>query len=128
MCSDFGKASMLIRVELPVVVKPQILSKKALVNEGIESLIIYGKVPKSDNIIHVIVTVIYTSLLVIFKLWIFLFLPNKRNRSPDNRVINAEIKILFATSSRYAKPAKPAKSMKNDSIIKTRLIPPSTKR
>ncbi len=44
-CSDLGKASMLIRVELPVVVNPQTLSKKASVKEGIAPPIRKGSVP-----------------------------------------------------------------------------------
>ena len=42
---DRGKASMLSNVELPVVVKPQMDSKKALVNEGMAPLSRKGSVP-----------------------------------------------------------------------------------
>lgn len=48
---------MLIRVELPVVVKPHMLSKKAFAKEGIAPLSIKGRVPNSASISQAMVTV-----------------------------------------------------------------------
>ena len=55
--SDLGNASMLSSVELPVVVKPHILSKKAFVKEGIAPLSKKGSVPNSASISQAMVTV-----------------------------------------------------------------------
>jgi hypothetical protein len=42
---DFGRDSMSVRIDAPVVVKPETDSKKALKNEGIEREMRYGADP-----------------------------------------------------------------------------------
>jgi hypothetical protein len=48
----FGTISISVNIEAPVVENPDIVSKKASVNDGIELLIIKGSVPKNDITIH----------------------------------------------------------------------------
>jgi hypothetical protein len=54
----FGKDSTSVRMVAPVVVKPDMVSKKASVKEGIVPLIRKGKVPKSEITIQVDPTII----------------------------------------------------------------------
>jgi hypothetical protein len=62
---EYGSISTSFRIEAPVVVKPDADSKKALINDGMVSLIRYGSDPKSENKIQAIVTVRKESLLLI---------------------------------------------------------------
>jgi len=45
---DFGSPSILVRIDAPVVENPEIVSKKALVNDGIEPEMTNGRHPNSD--------------------------------------------------------------------------------
>ena len=56
-CSDFGNTSIFSSVELPVVVNPHMLSKKASVKFGMAPLIRNGSVPNSTIANQVDVTV-----------------------------------------------------------------------
>jgi len=47
-----GRISISLRIDAPVVVNPEVVSKKALIKELIESVNKNGRVPKSDIINH----------------------------------------------------------------------------
>jgi hypothetical protein len=53
---------MSVRMDAPVVVKPDMVSKNASVSEGIEPSIINGREPNSEKRIHDPVTIMYPSL------------------------------------------------------------------
>ena len=55
-------------MEAPVVVKPEIVSKKASVKEGINPLIIKGREPKKLIMIHVSETIRKPYLLLMLSL------------------------------------------------------------
>ena len=59
---------MSFKMDAPVVVNPEIVSKNASVKSGIAPLIRKGSVPKIEIIIHEKVTIIYPSLFPIFLL------------------------------------------------------------
>ena len=60
-----GNDSMSFKIDEPVVVKPDIVSKKALVRSGIELLKIKGKLPKNENKTQTSVTIMNPSRLPI---------------------------------------------------------------
>jgi hypothetical protein len=62
---DFGKDSISVSIDEPVVVNPDMDSKNALVNEGIAPEKMYGKQPIRLINNHDNVTVRYASFLVI---------------------------------------------------------------
>ena len=68
---EYGMISTLVRIDDPVVVKPEEDSKKALMNDGIVPLIIYGRVPISVNVTHDKVTARYPSRLLILSISAF---------------------------------------------------------
>jgi len=46
---DFGKVSISVSIVVPVVVKPETVSKRILILEDIDLFIIYGNVPSTIN-------------------------------------------------------------------------------
>jgi hypothetical protein len=55
---DLGNISTSGRIVAPVVVNPELDSKKALINDGIVPLRMYGRVPNDKKISHDSVTTI----------------------------------------------------------------------
>jgi hypothetical protein len=49
---DFGRASISVKIDAPVVVKPDIDSKKASINPGMALEIIYGEAPINEKKTH----------------------------------------------------------------------------
>jgi hypothetical protein len=62
---DLGNDSTSLRMEDPVVVKPEVDSKKAFMNDGIVSLKMKGNDPARERMIHPNDTDINPSLFVI---------------------------------------------------------------
>ena len=60
-----------VRIDDPVVVNPEEDSKKALMNDGIVPLIIYGRAPITDKVTHDRVTTRYPSRLLILSISAF---------------------------------------------------------
>jgi hypothetical protein len=79
----------LLRIEAPVVVNPEIVSKKASVKVGILPLIQKGNRPISENIIQVKVTITEPSRLPIDKEG---FLPKYKASIENEKLINDEIR------------------------------------
>jgi len=79
-------SSILFNIDAPVVVKPDIVSKKASVKFGILPLIQKGNNPMIEKIIHVKVTITDPSLLPIESEW---FLPISK-AIPANRKLIAD--------------------------------------
>jgi hypothetical protein len=88
---DFGRASISVNMDDPVVENPETDSKKASENVGIAPEKRYGKQPVRLIANHEMVTVKYASFRCKEKLPLSL-LPTGNNRNPSNSVIKVEIK------------------------------------
>ena len=91
-----GRASTSFKIEDPVVVNPDIISKKASGKEGMYPLIISGRLPNTVNNIHTHDTMKYPSLLA---RTLSLTLTENIRMQATARVIPAEIRKASASSS-----------------------------
>jgi hypothetical protein len=62
-----GSISTFFKIDDPVVEKPEVDSKNASINDGMEPLIRYGNAPNNENITHDSVTARNPSLLLNFE-------------------------------------------------------------
>jgi hypothetical protein len=108
--------SISFRIEAPVVVKPEMVSKNASVYEGIAPVIIKGIEPKNEKRIQPKLTIIYPSLFPTF----FEQLRNTIQRiTPVTAVIKADTAISHASVSPYNHEIGAARSIKAPSRIRS---------
>lgn len=82
-----GSISTSFKIDAPVVVKPDVDSKNALINEGTILLIRYGRAPNSENKIQAIVTTKKVSLLLILLISAFLL---KKRKTRYKKLVTAD--------------------------------------
>ena len=109
---------MSVIIVAPVVVKPDIDSKKASVKLSIDPLKIKGKVPKRLKIIQIPVTMIYPSF---FPYTFSSFRRGVNTIAPVAIVISAEKKNEVAACSWYIWDTAAETSMNNPSKMSSRL-------
>ena len=111
-----GNDSISFKIDDPVVVKPDMVSKKALVKSGIELLIRNGKLPKKEKSTQTEVTIINPSR---FPISFLTFLVKAKMINPVAEVIRVERNSAFTSGPLYIIATKEAISM---------AIPSTTKR
>jgi hypothetical protein len=109
----WDKDSISFRIEAPVVVKPEIVSKKALVNSGIAPVRTKGKDPNRLNMNQLSVTTRKPSL---FPKILSGFLESKISERAPPRVIKVETPNIKESLSLYIKDTGMAKAINTASI------------
>jgi hypothetical protein len=112
--------SISVKIVEPVVVNPDIVSKKASVKEGIEPLIKNGIDPKKENKIHDMVTVKKLSRFPTIFDFSARFPINVRER-PKTKHKPVEINRYLKSGPWYMNETPEARRIKKDSM--TRVIP-----